>query len=130
MIRRPPRSTRTDTLFPSTTLFRSSGILWKLDRVTGRYLGHAETIYQDIITSIARNGHPTYRADIVDMKLGDVTHNCPSSSGGNNWQAMSYDDRTGILVIQLWQMRSEEQTSELPSLIRTSYAAFCLKKKT
>src|SRR3546814_10921506 len=33
-----------------------SGILWKLDRVTGRYLGHAETIYQDIITSIDRNG--------------------------------------------------------------------------
>src|SRR3546814_147435 len=110
MIRRPPRSTRTDTLFPSTTLFRSSGILWKLDRVTGRYLGHAETIYQDIITSIDRNGHPTYRADIVDMKLGDVTHNCPSSFGGHNWQAMSYDDRNGILVIPLLQMCSALQS--------------------
>src|SRR3546814_16985006 len=63
-----------------------SGILWKLDRVTGRYLGHAETIYQDIITSIDRTGHPTYRADIVDMKLGDVTHNCPSSFGGQPCQ--------------------------------------------
>lgn len=87
-----------------------SGILWKLDRVTGRYLGHAETIYQDIITSIDRNGRPTYRADIADMKLGDDTHNCPSSFGGHNWQAMSYDDRNGILVIPLLQMCSALQS--------------------
>src|SRR3546814_12731433 len=51
-----------------------------------------------------------YRADIVDMKLGDVTHNCPSSFGGHNWQAMSYDDRNGILVIPLLQMCSALQS--------------------
>lgn len=83
-----------------------SGILWKLDRMTGQYLGHAETLYQDIVTSIDDNGRPTYRPDIANMKIGDTTHNCPSSFGGHNWQAMSYDDRNGILVIPLLQMCS------------------------
>src|SRR3546814_7483062 len=82
MIRRPPRSTRTDTLFPYTTLFRS--------RPEGKPGAQARS-------------RPAYR---------------PASSGRVAcWQA---DDRT----------RSEEHTSELQSLMRTSYAVFCLKKKT
>src|SRR3546814_18948721 len=87
-----------------------SGILWKLDRVTGRYLGHAETIYQDIITLIDRTGHPTYRADIVDMKLGDVTHNCPSSLGGHKWQARRRSEETSVGKAGVMPCRSRWHT--------------------
>src|SRR3546814_2696206 len=77
MIRRPPRSTRTDTLFPYTTLFRSLDLLLLLSSE-----GHAGA---------------TERRDALD------------------W------------VIE--RLRSEEHTSELQSLMRISYAVFCLKKK-
>src|SRR3546814_7325437 len=82
MIRRPPRSTRTDTLFPYTTLFRS-----------GRDVGHRR---------IAPRGRR-----IRDAAAGERA------------------DR-GLLAVP----RSEEHTSELQSLMRISYAVFCLKKKT
>src|SRR3546814_13311057 len=75
MIRRPPRSTRTDTLFPYTTLFRS-----------------------------VRAGYVEEEFLVMTKDLGDV-----SSSR--------------------MQSRSEEHTSELQSLMRISYAVFCLKKK-
>src|SRR3546814_16743649 len=76
MIRRPPRSTRTDTLFPYTTLFRSSG------RRSGRI-------------------------------------SCPTPSTGSSAPSGRRPSS-----------RSEEHTSELQSLMRSSYAVFCLKKKT
>src|SRR3546814_5229554 len=75
MIRRPPRSTRTDTLFPYTTLFRS-----------GEHVAHLER-------GIVRH------VELVAAAVGRA------------------------------QMRSEEHTSELQSLMRISYAVFCLKKK-
>src|SRR3546814_5092091 len=91
MIRRPPRSTRTDTLFPYTTLFRSrSGLIIVLLLIV-------------IVIVLVAFG-------IVDItqtrqaKLPDV-----NTEGGQN--------------------RSEEHTSELQSLMRISYAVFCLKKK-
>src|SRR3546814_4214203 len=80
MIRRPPRSTRTDTLFPYTTLFRSR---------TGRAAARAAD----------PGGGP------------DLSHRC--RAGGPRPQGA----------------RSEEHTSELQSLMRISYAVFCLKKK-
>src|SRR3546814_3896393 len=89
MIRRPPRSTRTDTLFPYTTLFRSIG---------------------DECFSLARAmvcQHPLAHEDLAGFTadaLGEWLHYCPRS-------------------------RSEEHTSELQSLMRISYAVFCLKKK-
>src|SRR3546814_4154930 len=88
MIRRPPRSTRTDTLFPYTTLFRS----WRRDRARppARRLGHQA------------DGDPARRA---------------RRDGRQIWPA---DDV---------RRRSEEHTSELQSLMRISYAVFCLKKK-
>src|SRR3546814_12214435 len=92
MIRRPPRSTRTDTLFPYTTLFRS------------------------ILDSLLTNGHwwPA-TAELPTM---------PSTLS-------SLDDRFNSLSRQeLRILRSEEHTSELQSLMRISYAVFCLKKKT
>src|SRR3546814_1509973 len=90
MIRRPPRSTRTDTLFPYTTLFRS--------RVT--------------------NGTGAAGSDIQGREL--VTQR---TSG----QARSLP---GVATLALRvELRSEEHTSELQSLMRISYAVFCLKKK-
>src|SRR3546814_1215653 len=86
MLRRPPRSTRTDTLFPYTTLFRSPGVnrrRWN------------------------RRCRPHARASSVSsaMRLARKPRQLP------------------------WTTRSEEHTSELQSLMRISYAVFCLKKK-
>src|SRR3546814_9140914 len=93
MIRRPPRSTRTDTLFPYTTLFRS---IRRSARHHGRKAWLAETGWQGIHDGAARfhsrqDGHRRPR---------------PTPPA-----------------------RSEEHTSELQSLMRISYAVFCLKKK-
>src|SRR3546814_4746459 len=82
MIRRPPRSTRTDTLFPYTTLFRS----W-VDELDLRSIIHL------------RDAEPVVQALLLDLPQRNRT------------------------------MRSEEHTSELQSLMRISYAVFCLKKK-
>src|SRR3546814_3409458 len=101
MIRRPPRSTRTDTLFPYTTLFRSEvlpeGV--PLAEVAGG--AHAEVLAH-------RRPHPVGGDGVARVELtpvGDVEH-----------------DPVALL-------RSEEHTSELQSLMRISYAVFCLKKK-
>src|SRR3546814_2475640 len=100
MLRRPPRSTRTDTLFPYTTLFRSKfpqdicriihpvGMLQHHDRLAG---GFSAT-----------------------QRIVDAVHQIPDHPGH----------------VQLApRKRSEEHTSELQSLMRISYAVFCLKKK-
>src|SRR3546814_8289423 len=96
MIRRPPRSTRTDTLFPYTTLFRSTILL-------GNEMTEAA-----LIERIAARG---------DGVTGDGRH----VAGGVPGDRVRDD---GIII-----PRSEEHTSELQSLIRISYAVFCLKKK-
>src|SRR3546814_2260855 len=94
MIRRPPRSTRTDTLFPYTTLFRS-GV-----RV-GNGAAHRCTIRR-ICPRDAGPAHGIQRTDL---------------------------DKTAQFAVWGNQNRSEEHTSELQSLMRISYAVFCLKKK-
>src|SRR3546814_1754297 len=102
MIRRPPRSTRTDTLFPYTTLFRSFRARHLLGRRGGGrpHDGVGERWC----------GHRLGRGD-VDVIL--FAQPC----GGRGFA----DHRRG--------RRSEEHTSELQSLMRISYAVFCLKKK-
>ena len=61
------------------------GILWKLDRETGQYLDHKETVYQNIFTKIdSKTGAVTYRQDIVDAKVGEWLAVCPSTAGGHN----------------------------------------------
>src|SRR3546814_5626267 len=86
MIRRPPRSTRTDTLFPYTTLFRS------IEAVPDR---------------VRRRGRDLREARVVRVR-----------AGGRGAEEVDRIDE-----------RSEEHTSELQSLMRISYAVFCLKKK-
>src|SRR3546814_10898913 len=88
MIRRPPRSTRTDTLFPYTTLFRSP-----------------------LKPGSCTLPLPGIAAAIVDEAGDEVGRG-----------------KGGFLVVK--RPRSEEHTSELQSLMRISYAVFCLKKKT
>src|SRR3546814_2539449 len=95
MIRRPPRSTRTDTLFPYTTLFRSQGLAEIPSLAFGATEATKPSLDVLVFDPLSRDGQaqtvaqPRYRAD----------------------------------------NRSEEHTSELQSLMRISYAVFCLKKK-
>src|SRR3546814_6056928 len=106
MIRRPPSSTRTDTLFPYTTLFRSLRRLpflrhhavWKLAAGHGRRTGR-------------RPGRGRGCADVGQHPPGR-----PRGGYARGGRACA--------------VRSEEHTSELQSLMRISYAVFCLKKKT
>src|SRR3546814_6865545 len=94
MIRRPPRSTRIDTLFPYTTLFRS--------------------------VRLHRQDHQVLRAGLCGgthgLHLGDIL-------------AAVLPDQLQAALLDRRQVRSEEHTSELQSLMRISYAVFCLKKK-
>jgi alcohol dehydrogenase (cytochrome c) len=81
-----------------------AGILWKLDRTTGRFLGHKETVFQNVFDRIdAKTGVPTYRADIVEQEAERWLQACPSTEGGHNWQAMSYHQPTNALIIPLSQ---------------------------
>ncbi len=80
------------------------GVLWKLDRRTGVYLGHAETLFQNVWESFDREtGRPRYRADILEHKVGDWIDGCPSSEGGHNWQATSFHRPSRQLIIPLSQ---------------------------
>ena len=80
------------------------GILWKLDRQTGQFMGYKETVFQNIFDSIdPKTGAPTYRADIIAAKVGQPVTACPSTFGGHNWQAMSYHPGSALLVIPLNQ---------------------------
>jgi alcohol dehydrogenase (cytochrome c) len=80
------------------------GILWKLDRTTGKYIDHHETVFQNVWDKIdPETGEPHYRADIVAMQKGQWIDACPSTEGGHNWQAMSYHPPTRRLIIPLSQ---------------------------
>src|SRR3546814_3837616 len=106
MIRRPPRSTRTDTLFPYTTLFRSSVTL----RINN----------SDIQTWTMSTSMQNYTAST--NATGGITVDYTNDASGRDVQ-VDY-----IQVNGQTRQRSEEHTSELQSLMRISYAVFCLKK--
>src|SRR3546814_5303254 len=95
MIRRPPRSTRTDTLFPYTTLFRSLFSFWTRINIFIR------SASRTIFSTIAQYVTPALAFFLISFPISQ-----PRASH-----------------------RSEEHTSELQSLMRISYAVFCLKKK-
>ncbi len=80
------------------------GVLWKLDRRTGEYLDHAETLFQNVWASFDREtGQPRYRNDILEHKVGEWVDGCPSSEGGHNWQATSFHKPSRTLLIPLSQ---------------------------
>jgi alcohol dehydrogenase (cytochrome c) len=80
------------------------GILWKLDRATGRMLAFRETVFQNVFERIDREtGKPTYRPDIVEHQTGQWIPSCPSTEGGHNWQATSYHPGARLLIIPLSQ---------------------------
>src|SRR3546814_4143024 len=102
MLRRPPRSTRTDTLFPYTTLFRSG------ERRPPRGIGQRILLHRIIVAHRPQGGIAAIEAVIM--------------IGGQG-------DGAGAAIRNGDRVRSEEHTSELQSLMRISYAVFCLKKK-
>src|SRR3546814_1494317 len=103
MIRRPPRSTRTDTLFPYTTLFRSPVSQADIER-----------LYAD----------PSLT---VELSTAAIEHHIRRSRALRARIVPGYI-RKGVSA--LWRLvRSEEHTSELQSLMRISYSVFCFKKK-
>jgi alcohol dehydrogenase (cytochrome c) len=81
-----------------------TGILWKLDRKTGKYLGHKEMVYQNVYDSIdSHTGEPHYRNDIVEQRVGEWVTACPSTEGGKNWPSMTYYPPGNRLIIPLSQ---------------------------
>src|SRR3546814_1338500 len=123
MIRRPPRSTRTDTLFPYTTLFRSGdGAEARLIRNGSEPMSTTYTL--DTSTSRAT---PTP----APMKRLTVPAIGKRKGGEPLVMLTAYTARMAQLLDPHCDMllRSEEHTSELQSLMRISYAVFCLKKK-
>jgi alcohol dehydrogenase (cytochrome c) len=80
------------------------GILWKLDRKTGKYLGHKEMVFQNVYDSFnPTTGEPHYRNDIVEQRIGEGVLGCPSTEGGKNWPAMSYYQPGNRLIVPLSQ---------------------------
>src|SRR3546814_9905021 len=142
MIRHPPRSTRTDTLFPYTTLFRSypNSLVGQIgDALNGR-----GGVDNDLERRGISSGHI---ADVIVI----LAFKWRETLGGGEGPAGSRQGKLYLLLPQqagvfrgrgghtrsclhirdvLLDDRSEEHTSELQSLMRISYAVFCLKKKT
>ncbi|MEX2581964.1 MAG: PQQ-binding-like beta-propeller repeat protein [Gemmatimonadota bacterium] len=80
-----------------------TGLLWKLDRRDGHYLGVTETVYQNVVTVDPETGAVRYRDDIQNAKVGDWLSVCPSTAGGKNWPSSGYHPESALLVIPLNQ---------------------------
>ena len=81
------------------------GILWKLDREKGNFIDLKETINQNIYKKVDRNkGKVVYRDDILLSKIDTPFSACPGIYGGHNWQAVSYDPKSYLMVIPLHQL--------------------------
>ncbi len=90
------------------------GILWKLDRNSGKFLDYKETVLQNVFTHIdPTTGVPTYRDDIANGKTNEWVQFCPSPEGGHNWTAMSYDKPNDLLIIPLSQSCAEMNGHEI-----------------
>jgi alcohol dehydrogenase (cytochrome c) len=84
------------------------GVLWKLDRTNGTYAGHKETVFQNVYDSIdPKTGEPHFRNDIVENQVGEWVQDCPTSEGGHNWHAMSYNQPTNQILIPVAQSCQE-----------------------
>src|SRR3546814_3356002 len=123
MVRRPPRTTRTDTLFPYTTLFRSDP--------ERHSRGNVLLLGEDIVEGLPRNLEQP-----GDLCLGLVQRGqnvLAEQLSGMHWSKARYEMVHHLSPVRIRPdrhvSRSEEHTSELQSLMRISYAVFCLKKK-
>jgi len=89
------------------------GILWKLDRRDGTFLGLKEAVYQNILELDYETGHSQYRPDIRDARLNEWVSVCPSTAGGKNWHAMSYHPETNLLLVPLSQTCMDSSAYEV-----------------
>ena len=91
------------------------GILWKLDRETGEFLGYKEAVHQNVFERIdPETGAVTYRQDIIDAQFEQLVPACPSTAGGKNWHPMSYHPGSGLLILPLAQTCMEIAVREVP----------------
>src|SRR3546814_8440275 len=123
MIRRPPRSTRTDTLFPYTTLFRSLAKLLLEETVEYCTKGLGLKVYVNAYPPSAMTEEYGDQPDVIEV----IDVGCPID-------VIECADGLGDVNVVAhfcahWHGRSEEHTSELQSLMRISYAVFFLNKK-
>src|SRR3546814_3518704 len=115
MIRRPPRSTRTDTLFPYTTLFRSQGVRWRDRQPQSPPAPDRKRVDARGAEQISG------AASVRDMPWRAPAHRTARGEDrGRGYQHVGEAVRGG---------RSEEHTYELQSLMRISYAVICLRNK-
>src|SRR3546814_9065656 len=114
MILRPPRSTRTDTLFPYTTLCRSP-------LGDGTLSLRTDVSWRDSVF-FKPNNNPLFSGNATTLVNGRVAW----QPGSEAWEIALYGRN---LTDERYVSRSEEHTSELQSLMRTSYVVLCLKKK-
>src|SRR3546814_5170422 len=143
MIRRPPRSTRTDTLFPYTTLFRSifRHTLWIwLGGTVVALIAILLLILRWSLAPLKQLGRELHRVESglqleiegsYPDELKPLTRDLNAMIVSEHNQQTRYRNALGDLAHSLKTplARSEEHTSELQSLMRISYAVFCLKKK-
>src|SRR3546814_6011762 len=127
MFRRPPRFTRTYTLLPYTTLFRSPDLVFAVriiavDRPIARRRGEARRHTPHFLL-VLRSDH-AFGMDAAEAEGRDALVRHPIADDVGQEGVVGVDGRGGGGV-----GRSEEHTSELQSLMRISYAVFCLKKK-
>src|SRR3546814_8397084 len=138
MYRRPPRSTRTDTLFPYTTLFRSedtaSAVVEDVERFAGRVDGlefqrmfSGEMDSANAFVDIQAGAGGTEAQDWAEMLLRMYLRWCEHRGWKTELMEVSGGDVAGIKSATL--RRSEEHPSALQTLMRISYAVFCLKTK-
>ena len=102
---------------PQRLLFTigKDGLIWKLDRRTGRYLDLAPTVYQDVYDRIDHaTGQVHYRPDILAAKIGDTVASCPGNFGGHDWQASAYSPEIGALIVPLQQACQRMTGSSVP----------------
>src|SRR3546814_967610 len=124
MIRRPPRSTRTDTLFPYTTLFRS-----------GRGIAHPLAVAaihaDDVIDDAPDHGRAAEVAELLGGGVDEQHHSAPvDQQRGDRVRLDEFVMIEGRNARrERGHARSEEQKSELQSLMHSAYAVFCLKNK-
>ena len=81
-----------------------AGILWKLDRVTGKFLDAKQTVFQNVYNGIdMKTGRLSFRPDVLAQKTNTWISACPSAAGGHDWPPTSYDQKNDLMIIPLDQ---------------------------